>query len=70
MMIGFNTTIHGLKNPENGYHGNGGKPKMVFSPQKPFVATDLKLGMHIQLYSGSKLGWVSPGHTSFFPVHS
>ena len=28
-------------------------------------ATDLKLGMHMQLNSGSNMGWVPPGHISF-----
>ena len=28
--------------------------------------TDLKLGMHTQLNSGSNTGWVPPGHTSSF----
>ena len=31
-----------------------------------FGATYLKLGMYIQLHSGSSMGWVPPGHTSFF----
>ena len=35
--------------------------------RKTLGATDLKLGMHIQLHSGSYMGWVPPGHTSFFP---
>ena len=29
--------------------------------RKTLGATDLKLGMHIQLYSGSNMGWVPPG---------
>ena len=39
---------------------------MVFLPEKTLGATDFKLGMLIQLHSGSNMGWVPLGHTSFF----
>ena len=39
--------------------------KMVFLQRKNLGATALKLGMYIfQLYSGSNIGRVPPGHTS------
>ena len=38
--------------------------KKVFLQRKNLGATALKLGMHIQLYSGSNIGRVPLGHTS------
>ena len=38
-----------------------------YSARKTLGDTDLKLGMHIQLHSGSNMGWVPLGHTSSFP---
>ena len=34
------------------------------SRQGTFGLADMKLVMHIRLYSGSGMGWVPPGHTS------
>ena len=39
---------------------------MVILPEKPNGATDLKLGLYIQLHSESNMGLVPPGHTSSF----
>ena len=41
------------------------KAKNGILARQTLRATDLKLGMHTQLHSGSNMGWVSPGHTSF-----
>ena len=43
-----------LKSPENDDHGDEKKIKIVFWSEKTIGATDPKLGMHIQLRSGSK----------------
>ena len=37
----------------------------IFS-RKSLRAKDLILGVHIQLNFGSYMGWISPGHTSYF----
>ena len=34
--------------------------------RKTLGATDLKLGIHIQLHSRSNMGWIPAGHTSYF----
>ena len=53
-----------LKNLENGYHGDE-KAKNGTSVRQTYGGTDLKFGMHTQLDSGSNMGWVPPGYTSF-----
>ena len=54
----------GKKNPENGYHGKPKKAKNGIFARKTLGATDLKLGVHIQLNSGNDMGCVPSGHTS------
>ena len=44
-----------------------GNSQIWYLACKALGATDLKLCMHIQLHSGSNMGWVPPGHTSSFP---
>ena len=39
---------------------------MWYLARKTLGATDLKLGMHIQLHSRSNMGWVPLGHISSF----
>ena len=34
--------------------------------RKTLEATDLKVGMNIQLHSVSHMGWVPTGHTTYF----
>ena len=46
--------------------GGGGEAKNGIFARKTLGTKDLKLGIHIQLHSGSSIGWVPPGHTTFF----
>ena len=63
---------HGLKYPENGYHGDERAKKKrgggsILTRKIP-GATDLKLDMHIQLHPGSNMGWVPLATPLSFPV--
>ena len=51
------------KFPGNGYHGNENVKNDTLA-RETLGATDLKLGMDIQLHSGSNMGWVVPSLTS------
>ena len=57
---------HGLKISENSYHGNENS-RLWYLAKKTLGATDVKLGMHIQLHSGSNMCWVPFGYTCSIP---
>ena len=65
MTIGFDLNLkHGLKIWKMVTIVTRKAKNCIFA-RKTIGATDLKLGMYIQLHSGSNIGWVPPGHTSF-----
>ena len=65
-MIGFDQLkTWAKKNMENGCYGNIKTMNGIFAT-KTLGAMDLKLGKHIQLHTGSNIGWVPPGHTCSF----
>ena len=49
-----------------GTHNRTRKSQKWYFARKTIGATDLKLGMYIQLHSRSNMGWIPPGHTSSF----
>ena len=63
-IIDFNTTYDmSKKSPDNGYHGPQKRAKSGTSVIRTLGATDLKLVMHTQLDSESRMNKVPQSHT-------
>ena len=67
LIISFVQTLeHWLKKRENGSHaGDKKEANNGTLVRQTLGATDLKLGIHAEFDSGSNMGRVPPGHTSF-----